>query len=186
MARCTGVELELHLIAPDTSIDDPDARVITTASLAWDRDGTSLVYIDRGGVRRYELSTGGQSDRCESWRTALADGAAHLVDRVLPLAADYRQWTLSFPRWLRIRLLRDKALTSEVLAVFVRIVSAYHRRRARERGFPGGQTGAVTAIQLGGSFVNANPPRNQPRHRHRPNDPGSPSRLGFAASPRVR
>ena len=86
----------------------------------------------------------------------MADGAAHLVDRVLPLAADYRQWTLSFPRWLRIRLLRDTALTSEVLAVFVRIVSAYHRRRARERGFPGGQTGAVTAIQLGGSFVNAN------------------------------
>ena len=44
-------------------------------------------------------------------------------------------------------LLRDKALVSEVLLVFVRVVSAYHRRRARHRGIAGGQTGAVTAIQ---------------------------------------
>ena len=86
----------------------------------------------------------------------MADGAAHLVDHVLPFGADYRQWTLSFPRWLRIRLLRDKALVSKVLLVFVRIVSAYHRRRARERGVACGETGAVTAIQLAGSFVNAN------------------------------
>jgi len=86
----------------------------------------------------------------------MADGSADLVQHVLPLAADYRQWTLSFPRWLRIRLLRDKALVSEVLLVFVRVVSAYHRRRARERGETGGETGAVTAIQLAGSFANAN------------------------------
>ena len=83
----------------------------------------------------------------------MASGAAHLVDHVLPLVADYRQWTLSFPRWLRIRLLRDKALVSEVLTVFVRVVSAYHRRRARHRGIAGGQTGAVTAIQRVGSFA---------------------------------
>lgn len=87
----------------------------------------------------------------------MAAGACHLVDRVLPSVADYRQWTLSFPRWLRIRLLRDPALVSAVLGVFVRIVFAYHRRRARERGVAGGQTGAVTQIQLGGSFANANP-----------------------------
>ena len=61
---------------------------------------------------------------------------------------------MSFPRWLRIRLLRDKALVSEVL--FVRVVSAYHRRRARQRGIAGGQTGDVTAIQRVGSFANAN------------------------------
>ncbi len=75
------------------------------------------------------------------------DGAVHLVDRILPLAADYRQWTLSFPRWLRLRLIRDQALASKVLGMFVRIVFAYHRRRARERDFPGGETGAVTAIR---------------------------------------
>jgi len=86
----------------------------------------------------------------------MAAGAADLVGHILPVVADYRQWTLSFPRWLRIRLLRDKALVSEVLLVFVRVVSAYHRRRARHRGISGGQTGAVTAIQRVGSFANAN------------------------------
>jgi len=86
----------------------------------------------------------------------MAAGAADLVDHILPVVADYRQWTLSFPRWLRIRLLRDKALVSAVLLGFVRVVSAYHRRRARHRGIAGGQTGAVTAIQRVGSFANAN------------------------------
>ncbi len=86
----------------------------------------------------------------------MAAGAADLVDHILPVDADYRQWTLSFPRWLRIRLLRDKSLVSEVLRVFVRVVSASHRRRARRRGIAGGQTGAVTAIQRAGSFANAN------------------------------
>ena len=82
-------------------------------------------------------------------------GAAHLVDRVLP-SADYRQWTLSFPRWLRIRLLRDPTLVSEVLSAFVRIVFADHRGRARALGLPRGHAGAVTAVQRFGSFVNAN------------------------------
>ena len=57
---------------------------------------------------------------------------------------------------MRFRLLGDKALVSEVLLVFVRVVSAYHRRRARQRGIAGGQTGVVTAIQRVGSFANAN------------------------------
>ena len=46
----------------------------------------------------------------------MAAGATDLVDHILPVVADYRQWTLSFPRWLRIRLLRDKALVSAVPA----------------------------------------------------------------------
>ncbi len=40
--------------------------------------------------------------------------------------------------------------------MFVRVVSAYHRRRERHRGIAGGQTGAVTAIQRVGSFANGN------------------------------
>jgi hypothetical protein len=71
----------------------------------------------------------------------MADGAAAWVDRILPLGVDYRQWTLSFPRWLRVRLLRDPALVSQLLAMFVRIVFAYHRRRARERGIARGEVG---------------------------------------------
>src|SRR4029078_14102 len=67
-----------------------------------------------------------------------------------------RGWPCPFPRWCRIRLLRDKALVSAVLLGFVRVVSAYHRRRARHRGIAGGQTGAVTAIHGVGSFAHAN------------------------------
>lgn len=81
--------------------------------------------IERGFARvqcpscQYEIlvpfscKTRGLCPSCDGRR--MADGAVHLVANVLPLAADYRQWTLSFPRWLRIRLLRDKALASEVL-----------------------------------------------------------------------
>jgi hypothetical protein len=90
---------------------------------------------------------------CDSRR--MADTAAYQVDRVLP-SADFRQWTLSFPRWLRIRLLRDPTLVSELLTAFVRIVFAYHRRRARALGLPLGHAGAVTAVKRFGSFLNAN------------------------------
>jgi len=80
--------------------------------------------VERGFARvvclscRYEIlvpfscKTRGLCPSCDGRR--MADGAAHLVDHVLAFGADYRQWTLSFPRWLRIRLLRDKALVSEV------------------------------------------------------------------------
>jgi len=54
------------------------------------------------------------------------------------------------------RLLGEPDLVSAVLRIFVRVVSAYHRRRARRRGVADGQTGAVTSIQRAGSFANAN------------------------------
>jgi hypothetical protein len=102
----------------------------------------------------FSCKTRGICSSCDGRR--MADTAAHLVDRVLPPLPGYRQWTLSFPRWLRIRLLRDPTLVSELLSAFVRIVFAYHRRRARDLGVPVGDTGAVTAVQRFGSFVNAN------------------------------
>ncbi|MDX2092951.1 MAG: transposase zinc-binding domain-containing protein [Kofleriaceae bacterium] len=122
--------------------------------------------VERGFARvqcatcRYEMlvpfscKIRGLCPSCEGRR--MADGAAHLVDHVLPHDVDYRQWTLSFPRWLRIRLLCDPALVSKVLPVFVRAVAAEHRRRARRRGIVGGETAAATAIQRAGSFANAN------------------------------
>jgi ribosomal protein S27E len=102
----------------------------------------------------FSCKTRGLCPSCDGRR--MADGAAHLVDRVLPACAAVRQWTLSFPRWLRIRLLRDPSLVSRVLRVFVHAVFGYHRRRARQRGVSDGHTGAVTAIQRAGSFANAN------------------------------
>ena len=67
--------------------------------------------------------------------------AAHLVTNVLPPEPVYRQWTLSFPHRLRFRLLRDAKLASAVLTAFVRVVFAYHRRRARELGIADGHAG---------------------------------------------
>jgi hypothetical protein len=88
---------------------------------------------------------------CEGRR--MSDLAAHLVDRVLPEGVGYRQWTLSFPRWLRFRLLCDPALVSAVLSAFVRTVFAYQRRRARALGVANSHAAAVTAVQRFGSFA---------------------------------
>jgi hypothetical protein len=101
----------------------------------------------------FSCKTRGLCPSCDGRR--MADTAAHLCDRVMP-DAGYRQWTLSFPRWLRLRLLRDPALVSEILGAFVRVVFAYQRRRARALGVADGQLGAVTAVQRFGAFVNAN------------------------------
>ncbi len=69
---------------------------------------------------------------CSARRAAL--GAAHLVDHVLPHVA-WRQWTLAFPRALRVALLKDELLLGEVLGAFVRAVFAFQRLRARQLGF---------------------------------------------------
>jgi hypothetical protein len=101
----------------------------------------------------FSCKTRGLCPSCDGRR--MADTAAHLLDRLLPVAG-YRQWTLSFPRWLRIRLLRDPTLVSELLTAFVRIVFGFHRRRARDLGIGLGHAGAVTGVQRFGSFLNAN------------------------------
>jgi hypothetical protein len=85
-----------------------------------------------------------------------AGGApAHLTDGVrggLPV----RQWVLTLPHRLRYALAWDHRLCRAVLAVFVRAVLGFERRRARLRGMPGGTSGAVTAIQRFGSALNTN------------------------------
>jgi hypothetical protein len=86
----------------------------------------------------------------------MADTAAHLVDRVLPVVP-VRQWVLSLPFALRYRLAYDAPLTSAVLAIFVHTVFASLRRRARRQwGVPRGQCGAVTFVQRFGDALNTN------------------------------
>ena len=85
----------------------------------------------------------------------MEDTAAHLVDRVLP-SVPYRQWVLSLPMDLRLRLLRDKSLVSDVLRLFVRRIAAYQRREARKMGIADAKTGAVTFIQRWGGALNSN------------------------------
>jgi hypothetical protein len=87
----------------------------------------------------------------------MADTAAHLVDRVLP-RVPVRQWVLSLPFGLRYRLAHDRALTAEVLRVFVRAVFASLRRRSRPLKSGTGPThcGAVTFVQRFGGALNLN------------------------------
>ena len=122
--------------------------------------------LERGFARvrcpscRFELlvpwacKTRGLCASCDGRR--MTETAAHLVDHVLPAPPGYRQWTLSLPRHLRFRLLRDPRLASAVLGAFVRVVLAYHRRRARGAGVRGGHAGACAVPQRFGSFGNAN------------------------------
>ena len=87
----------------------------------------------------------------------MADTAAHLVDRVLPLVP-VRQWVLSLPFALRYRLAYDAPLTSAVLGIFMRALFGSLRRRARKQWqVEGQQCGAVTFVQRFGSSINLNP-----------------------------
>lgn len=85
----------------------------------------------------------------------MAELAAHLVDGVLG-GLPVRQWVLTLPHRLRYALAWDHRLCRAVLAVFVRAVLCFERRRAHRRGAPGGVGGAVTAIQRFGSALNTN------------------------------
>ena len=87
----------------------------------------------------------------------MADVAAHLVDRVLPIVP-VRQWVLSLPFALRYRMAYDAPLTSDVLNVFIRALFGQLRRRACELlGVGASQCGAVTFVQRWGDALNANP-----------------------------
>ncbi len=85
----------------------------------------------------------------------MAERAAHLVDRVLP-AVPMRQWVLSLPFRLRYLLAWNHTLCRDVLAVYVRALRGFYRRRARRSGVTDAETGAVTAIQRFGSGINLN------------------------------
>ena len=60
----------------------------------------------------------------------MAATASHLTDHVIPRVPT-RQWVLSLPFNLRFRLAFDRALCSEVRALFARAVIALQRRRAK-------------------------------------------------------
>jgi len=90
----------------------------------------------------------------------MAGLAAHLVDSVFPLVP-VRQWVLSLPFALRYKLAWDHDLSRKVLRVFWRALDRYQRRRAKERGHPNAQTGAVTVIQRAGGATARAP--NSPR-----------------------
>ena len=85
----------------------------------------------------------------------MAERAAHLVDHVFP-DVPVRQWVLSVPHRLRYQLAWDHDLCRAVVAVYVRAVLGWLRRRARGDGVPDGRGGAVAVIQRFGGALNLN------------------------------
>jgi len=81
---------------------------------------------------------------CTARRAAAT--AAHLVDEVLP-RCPYRQWTLAFPRGLKVPLASDSALLAAAVRAFVRGLFALQRRQARALGIEKPRPGAVAFVQ---------------------------------------
>jgi len=144
-------------------------------------DGRQIPAFVDSGVRRFlacgSLASGFARLRCTSCRDELlvafsckvrglcpscdgrrmAQQAAHLVDEVIP-AVPTRQWVLSLPFWLRYRVAYDHKLLTEILAVWVRTVTCFYRKRARtQHGISDGHCAAFSAIQRFGDGIRLNP-----------------------------
>ena len=84
---------------------------------------------------------------CTSRR--MSDTAAHLVDRVIP-RVPVRQWVITFAPRVRYHLAADPKLAAAALTQVLRVIFAFHRRRARRLGARparANSTGAVTMLQ---------------------------------------
>jgi hypothetical protein len=79
----------------------------------------------------------------------MSDTAAHLVDRVIP-RVPVRQWVITFAPRVRYHLAADPKLAAAALTQVLRVIFAFHRRRARRLGARparANSTGAVTMLQ---------------------------------------
>jgi hypothetical protein len=77
------------------------------------------------------------------------DGAAHLVDRVIP-RVPVRQWVVTYSPRVRYHLAADPRLAAAALREVLRVIFAFHRRRARRLGARparANSTGAVSVVQ---------------------------------------
>ncbi|MGB7217522.1 MAG: transposase zinc-binding domain-containing protein [Vicinamibacterales bacterium] len=85
----------------------------------------------------------------------MTERAAHLVDDVFP-DVPVRQWVLSVPHRVRYQLAWDHDLCRAVVAVTMRAVPGWLRRRARLDGVTDGRGGAVAIVQRFGGALNLN------------------------------
>jgi hypothetical protein len=129
------------------------------ASLDCGIAANGFIRVHCGGCghdRLVPFSCKGRSSCSSCAGRRMAEGAANLVDLVLPLAP-VRQWTFSLPFDLRFRLGMNHRLTSRVLAVVMRAILGFRRSRARRLlRLRDGRGGAVTVIQRFGSALNLN------------------------------
>ena len=91
--------------------------------------------------------------RCAGRR--MNDGAAHLIDHVIP-DVPIRQWVISFPFQMRYLLAYRPNLQSTVLSIWIRLISSFYKKKAKQRGILSSDTGAVTVIQRFGGALNLN------------------------------
>jgi hypothetical protein len=120
-------------------------------------NGFLRVHCDACGKDRVvAFSCKGRSVCSSCCGRRMADTAAHLVDRVLPMVP-IRQWVLSLPFALRYRLAYDSGLVRDVLHVFIQAVFSSLRRRARQHNeIRKAKCGGVTFVQRFGGAVNLN------------------------------
>jgi hypothetical protein len=85
----------------------------------------------------------------------MANGAAHLVDCVLP-DVPIRQFVLSLPYELRALAAFKSDVLRALVRIFVDTVLANYRARAHREGIPRSEGGAVTMLQRFGGSLNLN------------------------------
>jgi hypothetical protein len=85
------------------------------------------------------------------------DTALHLCDRVLPHDTPYRQWVLSFPRPLRLRLAYERDFFVAARRIFLNAVFRWQRRTARKQGITEPLVGAISFTQRFASSLALHP-----------------------------
>ena len=85
----------------------------------------------------------------------MAESAALLVDDILP-ERPHRQWVLSLPFPLRLLVVKNPKLLSEIVKITYREISGYLITKAGQKR-SSAQSGAVTYIQFFGGALNLNP-----------------------------
>jgi len=109
--------------------------------------GFTRLYCDACRSSRLVAHSCGGRGFCPSCGgRRMSEGAAHLVDLVIP-HVPVRQFVLSLPFRLRFIAAFDHDLELEVGGVFVRSVFNWYRLRARRRGLQESECGAVTVVQ---------------------------------------
>ena len=114
---------------------------------------TYCYHCRESGIVAFSCKKRGFCPSCCARR--MNDEAAHLVDQVLP-QVNMRQWVLSFPYKLRFQMAHNAKLTSQILPIFIKVITSYQKNVARRRGIKRARTGSVTFIQRFGSALNLN------------------------------
>jgi len=149
-------KLLLHLEAQERTLSGHVRRYLDRfAHCADPEQGFALLRCDCGAFKVLAFRCHARALCPSCGGRAMASGAAHLVDRVLPNVT-VRQWVLSVPWPRRYLFARHAELCAGARRRVWRAVSRWYEHRAASLGHPGGRTGAVVVVQRFGSALNLN------------------------------